>query len=591
MEMPRFVLLALLLAGCADQIDLGGFERPMGEHEHEDDSADDPITVDVPQDGYDAPVLPVHRPDHAPGRHLLRRVDVPPLTDVVFDTFEQPLAYGVGGALVDFDDDGDVDLVTSSHAAGDGCVWENVSSPGDIQFRTRPDWCLPADRALHGAIEMGPRLIGYGVGWIGVLEPGVDELHVNEIVDFGARRCGINAVLPIDFDADGDLDLLVACTRGLDGPGDQPNLVLRAEEDGFQWVAESEVPNLVHVDNSLAFGAWDRNADGLMDVALVNDTFSYPGRVHTESPAGGLLERCAPTQSCAYRLLAWLPNERRWGSYMGFGVVSLDGLGDHMILSDQGPTRLIDPSGPEWFDRAERVGFGIELGQTGFNFSWGVVVDDFDDNGLDDVFVTQGMVTDPLPNLPQRFGEHIDLLYLQRPGGSFVPMGENAGIDPCHRRPHARAAWRTLPGAAAKVDLDLDGSLEIVELPFEGNIRVYATATSDRCSIDPVPAYTPVVGYGIGVGESVDRIRHRDVQGQQRLGLPRFVSGPRSGFVEFPSGAIVPYECDRAGPTVVEEPNWISMWRDGDDLVVELEGDWLSAQPQVTPPSATPTAP
>ena len=584
--MARFLaLVALVLVGCGDAPIPSGSNLEMAQSnqssagEEVPDSDASPTAIDeLRRVHFDEPTVDVGRPPTEVGElPIFERIYAPPLTSHEFERFVRDIGYGGGGAVVDFDGDGDLDVFLARPTSGQSdlaCVYENHSEPGLIAFERRSDWCL-AEAFLHGGIafpvEGAWRLIVYGTDLVALASMSGGQLTLEPVYS-GSEECGVNAVLPADLDADADLDLLVACARSANEEeqlGDRPNFALLQAPDGsFSSASVERFPTLGRWDNTLALGAYDVDQNGLMDIAIVNDTFSSPNRRITSTPPGGMLIRCAPQDTCQFSSRSWVQGNERWGSFMGFGVVEVDGAA-HLVLSDNGPARLIDVRSNEWIDRAPEVGFAVfPVRPPRYQFSWGVVVEDFDNNGLDDALLTHGMVVSDAPDAV--FLEHSDLLLMQRHGGAFVAASELVGIEPSRHELGATQRPYSARGATL-VDFDRDGSPEILEMPLEGYPRLYRTAIEDRCTILAQSPYTPTVGYGIGVGESSSTIRHRAVQGQQRLGAAPSVIGPSTGVVEFPSGTIVTYECAESGNVSVREPEWLTLRRDGDTIIVDVD--------------------
>jgi hypothetical protein len=272
---------------------------------------------------------------------------------------------------------------------------------------------------------------------------------------------------------------------------------------------------------------------------------------------------------------------------MSVGNLWLDGLGDHLYLSDWGPNRLVsfDPSGRA-LDRATELGVDHGLVDGTLLFAWGVQVDDFDRNGHDDLFLAQGMQTllgnlpsepiDGYEDRPEFFAKHQDLISFQTEGARFTTLGPELGLRPHSHQDSDNPDRLSSSRGSARADLDGDGRMELLIGALEGHLRLYAErdlgqGERPRCTLVPKNRLVPSMGYGYAVADPAQtRWRRRDLQGQHRFGNSPFVlSELGRGWLEFPSGARVAFDCgDTPGPLVVEEPDWLHLSRDEEGKVV-----------------------
>jgi hypothetical protein len=529
----------------------------------------------------------------------LRRVELGALTQRrAYDVLDN---LGFGGGLFDMDGDGDLDLFVGDSrrsAPSAPCVLRNTSAPGRLSFEPAEGLCDD------------PRLAGGFAGWAMDLDrDGADELIMVgkgtvkllratpqvEVTDLAGplgelgARCYAGSALPIDLDWDGFLDLVVGC-QGIEAP-EQVNLVWRYDPDAGALLFDEDEAwrDMDERGIDLGLGVLDVDQDGLLDVIAVNDTFSTRDTPpDLPLPSGGVWRRCPPTERCVGQLWRYGQGNAESGSFMGAGNVWVDGLGEHLYLSDWGPNRLLAFT-PDGAVRDNAPGLGVDQGFADgiLVFSWGVVVEDLDRNGLDDLLVAQGMqppVLDNNPDAPQElyrqslpsFPKHHDQLLLQTEGGAFEAAGEARGLQPHSLADSGDDERVSASRGAVKADLDLDGHLEILLGALEGHLRLYSeepTTTGDppRCTLIPRPRVVPAVGYGYAVADpAMARWRRRDIQGQHRFGAsPWVLSDLNQGFFRFPSGAVVAFDCDNTpGPLVVEEPDWVRVERQGPDLLV-----------------------
>jgi hypothetical protein len=162
----------------------------------------------------------------------------------------------------------------------------------------------------------------------------------------------------------------------------------------------------------------------------------------------------------------------------GMGIASYDLTGDghpEIYLTSQGANRLqtlatAAPSasmGPDYVDIGLDRGVNVAHPSVGSNTnlpstSWHPEFADVNDDGLIDLFVSKGNVTD----VPDYALEDPSVLLLGRPDGTFEDVAQQAGIVVMDRG-----------RGAALVDFNLDGRLDLVESFYGAPTRVWQNAT------------------------------------------------------------------------------------------------------------------
>lgn len=545
----------------ADEVDIDAVE--IGHHDS--DSADDgPPDAEAP----DA------EPGLEPTGFVWQRVNFP-------NVAEHAGSSATTFALGDADGDGDLDVFAGALSERASCLYLNESIPGELRFREVVEWC--GGSGPHSTMN---RLVAFDFDGDGRDEvAGVSEHGTVLVVGYGpsesveyeyvgSMEASLCMPVPMDTDWDGDVDLLVHCVPEL-------------ENRYFERVSGGWVEGLLRPSdpwlsraNALAIGRWDVDGDGLVDLVRANDTFTVPWSVNTLSPPGGVLQACPPTQDCLFEEHRFGEGLEAWGSFMGIANVNIDGLGEVVYLTDAGPNRAVlfaDDWTPECVTSP-----GMEEGYTTdaegtttelLRFSWGVIVDDFNLDGRDDLFVANGGIMAGPHLESQSPAAHEDALLIQLPGGDFSDVGSEHGVLP--RGPADSLtddAYR--PRGAIKADLDLDGRLEIIEGARGGETRMYRVVEDGeprRCTIRLRPTVVSSAGFGYAVETAGRGWRRWDVDGQYWLAAPpdSVVAPARTGRVRFPSGYVMPFECDGpVGPTVLE-PEWIEV-ANGADVRVEI---------------------
>jgi hypothetical protein len=505
--------------------------------------------------------------------------------------------YGFGAALLDLDGDLDLDLYIGAIAGQEElsppCLYLNVSAPGDIAFERHPElcgWDMPGGAAGVGADLDGDgtdELITVGAAHAKLFRLTPDGVEVTNLLDAlpdddPRRDKVISVALPVDLDQDGDLDLLFGILT-LDVLQDAPNFALAQRDDGtFEHLTGERYRALESTGSTLAIASLDLDGNGLADILVANDSFNTRGNRGRGVP-GQALFGCSPLQSCFLAETTFDDGIFAWGSYMGFGAPHVRGAGEFVYISDLGPNRLLKWDGHSATEHGPE--FQVELHDGGEAlFSWAVMVDDFDHNGLDDIYVSQGDSGDrPVDN--HFSGLHRDILLMQHGDGDFETLTpDSTGLALPSREDARHDTLLYMARGAAKADLDHDGRLDLMTTAMRGVVRFQREVieSPQRCTVVPRTRYAPGQGHGFAWARGpADDMRRWDIQGQTRWGTSPWLLVPtRRGIVRFPSGYQTEFDCGQgAGPVVIEEPEWIEIRNLGDTLEVGIDAPWLDRRP------------
>ena len=540
----------------------------------------------------------LQRPESEIGLVFERRFPDPGLHH--FSRLPTSFSDGFGGALLDADGDGDLDVYLGSHYPlplcpedRPACLYSNESSPSELILEPVEGHCEPGSGFREGGqgvdVDGDGRhellITGNRTLLLQRFHPEVELIDLLDRVPDEDKRSGCNVAtaLPIDLDLDGRIDLYVACQTNPRAAGPQghlwmENIPLRQEPNGqFSVMQGYPWDDLVNGGNTLAVGALDIDNNGLIDLVLANDSFTtlaMPDLISDSAP-GLALMRSGPGADLPYPLRFFGLGNGQSGSYMGVANLFLEGLGDHLFLSDFGPNRLVS-WGEDLQPIDRRIDWGVDLPgdvDEQLLFAWGALADDYDRDGKDDLFLAQGI--EEAPGTASTGEEHFDVVFLQREG-RFETYTDEVGISRHDRLDSGDENRFYSSRGAVKADLDGDGFLELISGAFEGRPRFHSEVPlpgqSPRCTLKPVDRYVPTFGLGHAYkGLQQDAWRRWDVAGQIYFGTSPWPLVPwQQGRFRFASGYETDFDCAGVyGPVELLEPEWIRI--DGQELVLDLQ--------------------
>jgi hypothetical protein len=459
-----------------------------------------------------------------------------------------PESYSGGVAVLDFDDDGDLDVYcvqagrlpherdpgVSTSALPGNVLYENL---GDGTFRDVTARAGVGDPSYGIGVACGD-YDGDGRVDIYVLNLGPNVLYRNNgdgtftdvSAESGAADPG-NAIAAafFDYDADGHQDLFVAnyilwtpelnearpCTDRwgqrdfcsptvFDAPA--PDTLLHNNGDGaFTDVSKPAGIHAVY-GNGMGVVAADFNGDGRLDLYVSND--GVPNQLWINNGDGTFHDE-ALLAGCAVN------REGKPEASMGIAVDDLDDDGDPDLFMTHlhGETHTFYRNDAGLFDdQTLQVGLNVSNPYTGFGTAWF----DYDHDGRLDLFVAHGRVSRWENRPPERnaYAEP-DMLLHQSASGVFEDVSATAG--PYFQTEHTGRG-------AAFGDLDNDGDLDIVVVNADGPARWLRNTciTPDRPAGDASRHWLmvktrlrPHGGDAIGAKVSIvtgDRTRTRDLR-------------------------------------------------------------------------------
>jgi len=420
---------------------------------------------------------------------------------------------GAGAALVDYDNDGDLDVyLVQGGLLGTGRPLLALPNGPLTDRLYRNDLVVRADgtRTLHFTDvteQSGLKSRGYGMGvatgdfdndgWVDLYRTafGPNQLFhnngdgtftdVSDRTGTGDPRWSVSASF-VDFDRDGWLDLFVGnyldhsvderirCytrtgKRDYCGPRSYrpvPNRLYRNRRDGTFVDVTAEAQVAREFGPALGVVAADFNADGWADVYVAND--GEPNLLWINQQNG----RFRNTALLAGAALNGLGSAQ--GS-MGVDAGDFDNDGDEDLfvtnLPGEGNTLYVNEGSGLFEDRTARVGLGVpSLPHTGFGAGWF----DFDNDGWLDLLVANGAV-----RIVEDSSRATDVFPLHERNQLFRNLGTGR-FEQVTARASAVFELSEVSRGAAFGDLDNDGDVDVLVTNNNGPARLLINHVGQR---------------------------------------------------------------------------------------------------------------
>jgi enediyne biosynthesis protein E4 len=419
--------------------------------------------------------------------------------------FYVPEVMGAGAALIDYDNDGDLDVYLlqgqslDPKAPRDAARTHRLFRNELIERKTLRFTDVTAGSGLGGtSYAMGVATGDYdndGDQDVYVTALGPDTLYRNNAdgtftdvtaaAGVGDDRWSTAATF-IDYDRDGDLDLFVVnyvdfsiaankqCfdpvgTRDYCGPRSYrsvPDRLFR-NEGGGRFTDVTDAAGITKADGAgLGVATGDYNGDGWLDVFVAND--ATPNQLWMNQKNGTFLDE---------GVLAGVALNGAGNPEGSMGIASgdydRDGDEDLFVTNIIAETfALYTNDGRAGFDDTRVASRLAEptAGFTGFGTDW----IDYDNDGWLDLFITNGAVNiiEALRGRPVPY-EMRNLLFRNRGNGQFVEASGDAG------EAFARAE---VGRAAAFGDIDNDGDTDVLATNNTGPVRLWLNQVGTRAS-------------------------------------------------------------------------------------------------------------
>ncbi len=413
-----------------------------------------------------------------------------------------PEIMGPGVALLDYDDDGDLDvfLLQGEFLQPDRQVADSLVAPpqhnwpGHRLFRNalvpkgEPRFTdVTAETGLRGGYGMGTAagdLDNDGDADLVVTHYGDDLVYLNRGDGTFAEPVTLTSAQPwstsaalLDYDLDGDLDIFIAkyvdyrvtLNRRCTTPSGEPDYcgpqVFRSLPDALWRNDGAGVFTDVSAESGIgsAKGAGlgvtvaDLNGDGYPDLYVANDREANHLWINQ---GNGRFDERGLMSGSAYNM------DGQAEASMGVTAGDLDNDGDEDLfmthLASESNTLYVNDGKGNFFDQTGRFGLaGESLPYTGFGARWA----DLDNDGLLDLFIANGAVQFEASQLglsPFPYAQRNQLFH-NLGGSRFQEIGPES--DPT-------LALEEVSRGAAFGDIDNDGDIDILVTNTNGPVRL-----------------------------------------------------------------------------------------------------------------------
>ena len=346
------------------------------------------------------------QPDVAPHNHLYRNNKDGTFTDVTAAAGVSPDLYSMAAVAADYDNDGNVDLLVTGYGRvvlyrnkGDG-TFEDVTAKAGLNV---PGWSI-------------------GAAWLDYDRDGCVDLFVGRYVKFDpeyrAYYAADNYPGPLDYQA-------------------ETNVLLHNNCNGTFTDVTAKAGIAALKGRAMGVTAADFDGDGYPDIYVANDK-SENFLLHNQHD--GTFREIATQAGVAFG------QNGENTSAMGpvFADFDNDGKVD-LFISDSKYNRMYRNLGGLMFDDITQPAGISQLAAQ--YVSWGSGVQDFDNDGLLDVFITHGGLIHMVPQ------EHS--IFRNAGKGKFVDVSSTAG--PFF---NARTGVKSVGRGAAFADYDNDGKMD-----------------------------------------------------------------------------------------------------------------------------------
>jgi enediyne biosynthesis protein E4 len=295
-----------------------------------------------------------------------------------------------------------------------------------------------------------------------------------------------------DYDRDGWLDLYIATNilNNTTHPGGQRGYLFHHNRNGT-FTNVTERGGIVGESQSHSATWWDYDNDGWPDLYVAND-FGYPDRLYHNNRDGTFTDVIAhvlphTSFSSMGADLGDVNNDGAIGFFVADMAATTHARDQHLVADARGRIELVPGSMPKYARNALFLNSGdgifreaaILAGVAATDWTWSVRLEDLDNDGRLDLFVTNGFVRDAGMDVAERMmraedpAERIRLMFMSPPQPDVHLAFRNMGDL---QFKNVSAEWgvgkKGIGFGAALGDLSGDGNLDIVYTSYQSGVTI-----------------------------------------------------------------------------------------------------------------------
>ncbi|MCC6783255.1 MAG: CRTAC1 family protein [Planctomycetes bacterium] len=325
--------------------------------------------------------------------------DVSAATGLDWRQIDNNTLMGAGGAFLDFDGDGWLDILLCGGDAVPG-LYRNVGggtrfvavTPSPFDDRMGAEWMCATVADIDDDGDPDVFFGRFGPNALFRNDGGGRFTDITTPLVAGGRFEFTTSAAFGDFDADGNLDLYVGNYITPGGPPPHhiptPNLLLRGHGDGT--FSDATTPVTAGAGTALATTWSDHDGDGDADILVANDfgAFVEPNRIYRNQGAAGAFGFIEVSAAMHADLRIYC---------MGIAIGDIDrdrdldyyftNLGRNVLLRNDG-SRFTDVTGAAGVE----LEFDVDTSPRLLATSWGCGLFDFDSDGWLDLYVSNGHI-------------------------------------------------------------------------------------------------------------------------------------------------------------------------------------------------------
>ena len=363
-------------------------------------------------------------------------------TDVTEKAGVAGSGYGMGVAVGDYDNDGRADLFVANVTAN-----QLLHNNGDGTFTD-----VTVKAGLSGASFQGNKMWSVGAGWFDYNNDGLLDLFV---VNYCQWQVGKDPVCLINADV-----------RGYCHPkfyGALHNTLYRNHGDGTFTDVSEETGIAAKMGKGMSVSFADFDGDGFLDAFVANDT--TPNFLF-HNVGGKRFEEIGMEAGVAYAA----SGSALSGMGSDFRDVNNDGRPDvwHTAIEHETFPLYVNRGGGNFSDATPLSGLALA---TGGMSGWGNGMVDFDNDGWKDLFVARSNVVDNISAVyPNRHYAEPNSVFRNLGNGRFQDVSGEAGSDFQLEAAHRGVAFG---------DFDNDGRMDAVVTSLGGPVKLFRNVSEN----------------------------------------------------------------------------------------------------------------